>query len=101
MLPALLKKATVLSYTSLATYLALGILYSGSSEIYVLLVFLYIKLFIKIATVIIIIIDKKYNETETSPEFCLKKYPENNAITGNFALHGIKGVNIAVISLSS
>ena len=31
----------------------------------------------------------------------LKKYPENNAIIGSFALQGINGTNILVISLSS
>ena len=31
----------------------------------------------------------------------LLKYPENSAIIGSFALHGINGVNIVVISLSS
>ena len=100
-LPALLKKAIVLSYTSLITYFAFGILYSGNSEMYVLLVFLYINFFITIAVRIITNIAKKYKDAETRPEFFPKKYPENNAIIGNLALHGINGVNIAVISLSS
>ena len=38
--PALLINAITLSNTSLATYLAFGNLYSGNSDIYVLLVFL-------------------------------------------------------------
>ena len=46
-------------------------------------------------------IAKKYNDADTNPDFSPKKYPENNAIIGNLALHGIKGVNIVVISLSS
>ena len=68
---------------------------------YVLLVFLYINFFITIAVRIITNIAKKYKDAETRPEFFPKKYPENNAIIGNLALHGINGVNIAVISLSS
>ena len=68
---------------------------------YVLLVFLNINFFITIALIIIIAIAKKYNDADTNPDFSPKKYPENNAIIGNLALHGINGVNIVVISLSS
>ena len=73
MLPALFIKATTLSNTSLKTYLMFGILYSGSSEIYVLFIFVYISFFITKALKIIIIIAKKYRETAINPEFCLKK----------------------------
>ena len=76
-------------------------MYSGNSEIYVLEVFLNINFFINIALSIITIIAKKYNEAEINPEFSSKKYPANNAIIGSFALHGINGVNIVVIFLSS
>ena len=48
-----------------------------------------------------IIIAKKYNETDTKPAYFSKKLPESNAIIGNFALHGINGVKIVVIFLSS
>ena len=54
-------------------YLMFGILYSGSSEIYVLFIFVYISFFITKALKIIIIIAKKYRETAINPEFCLKK----------------------------
>ena len=42
-LPALFINSDILSQTSLKTNLKFGILYSGSSDIYVLLVFLYIN----------------------------------------------------------
>lgn len=49
----------------------------------------------------IIKIAKKYSEALTIPAFSLKKYPENIAIIGNFALHGINGTSTDVIFLSS
>ena len=49
----------------------------------------------------IIAIAKQYRENDINPEFLPKKYPENKEIIGSLALHGINGVRIVVISLSS
>jgi len=99
--PTRLTKSIVLSKTSLKTYLALGILYSGSSEINDVVLFLKInflrnKLLIKIIT-----IAKKYKLVVTKPVLLGKNHPTNNAIIGSFALHGTNGESITVITLSS
>lgn len=99
--PTLLIKSLVLSKTSLATYFALGVLYSGSSNTNELVLFLKTN-FLKITPLIkMSAIAKKYNEAVTNPLQVGKNAPTNNEIIGNFALQGTNGVRTVEIILSS
>jgi hypothetical protein len=46
-------------------------------------------------------IDKKYSDADTSPDMPGKKYPAKRTIIGSLALHGMNGVSITDILLSS
>lgn len=98
--------ATVLSNTSLATYLIDGSLYSGNSEINDVGEPLKKNFFITVADIKITIIARKYSDAAIKPfekvlVFLPTISPAKSTIIGNFAEQGIKGVHIIVILLSS